>query len=98
MADGWERVEGRVTEELDGYPCQEAMGAPRKGVCAERRQSDLWSSQSNLAECARKPEEWTKDQLLLPRSQFVTDCWPLFINSLVSQSTNTVDHLLYAQL
>lgn len=36
MADGWEKVEGRVTEELDGYSCQEAMGSPQRGLCRRK--------------------------------------------------------------
>ena len=41
-------------------------------------------------------EEWTRDQLLLPRSQFVTWTTLASVWSLISQSANTVDHLLYA--
>lgn len=48
----------------------------------------------------RKPEDWTKDQLLLPRSQFICLDYfgPLFINWVDQSMLNTVDHLLYAQL
>ena len=35
-ADGWEKVEGRVTKELDGYSGQEAMGSHQRGLCRRK--------------------------------------------------------------